>query len=227
MRLSEEQIQRYSRHILLPAVGGKGQERWMDAAALVAFSPEAGGIAAAAAVYLAAAGMGRIGWLAGEAAAAPAGSLAPLADLYAPGGPSASAAALNADAALEELSEAEALSMEWDVVLLSDAGGGPSAIARHFAERGVPLFRAHREGWRGAIVRGADEIENDTQDFSPAGGEDLLPPAAPEGALGCLLAAAALRFLLEDENTESPKTVGSTAQARFDFAHGRFAGAVR
>ena len=198
----------------------------MDASVLVACAPGDEGIAAAAAVYLAAAGVGRIGWLAGRNARA--GSLAPLADLYVRGSVSASAAALNPDAALEVLEEAEALAQEWDVVLVS----GPAEIVRRLAERGVPVFRADRKGWRGTIVAGADAIEDEAWNVSPAGGEDELPPAAPEGALGCLLAAAALRFLLEDGHTESRnkenrKTVGSTTLARFDFAHGRFSGALR
>ena len=62
MPLTEAQVQRYSRHILLPEVGGGGQERLLGASAAVAFSPEGGGAAAVAAVYLASAGVGRIGW---------------------------------------------------------------------------------------------------------------------------------------------------------------------
>lgn len=54
---TEEQIRRYSRHILLAEVGGKGQRRLRAARVLVL---GAGGAAAVAAGYLAAAGVGRL-----------------------------------------------------------------------------------------------------------------------------------------------------------------------
>ena len=59
MALSEAQIRRYSRHILLPDVGGTGQARLL--AATVSIDLSAGTPAAiAAATYLAAAGIGTL-----------------------------------------------------------------------------------------------------------------------------------------------------------------------
>lgn len=55
---TEEQIQRYSRHILLQDVGVEGQEKLMNAKVLVV---GAGGLGAPVSLYLAAAGIGRIG----------------------------------------------------------------------------------------------------------------------------------------------------------------------
>jgi molybdopterin-synthase adenylyltransferase len=55
---SEEEIHRYSRHIVLPEVGGIGQKRINRAAALVI---GAGGLGSPVALYLAAAGVGKIG----------------------------------------------------------------------------------------------------------------------------------------------------------------------
>ena len=55
---TEEQIKRYSRHILLQDVGVEGQEKILNAKVLVV---GAGGLGAPVSLYLAAAGIGRIG----------------------------------------------------------------------------------------------------------------------------------------------------------------------
>lgn len=55
---TEQQIERYSRHILLKDVGVEGQEKIMNARVLVV---GAGGLGAPVSLYLAAAGIGRIG----------------------------------------------------------------------------------------------------------------------------------------------------------------------
>jgi len=58
MPFSEEQIHRYSRQIILPGIGGKGQKKL---AAAKVFIMGAGGLGSPAAIYLAAAGVGEIG----------------------------------------------------------------------------------------------------------------------------------------------------------------------
>ena len=58
MKFSEEQIHRYSRQMILPRFGGKGQSKLMEAKV---FIMGAGGLGSPAALYLAAAGVGTIG----------------------------------------------------------------------------------------------------------------------------------------------------------------------
>ncbi|MEW6325220.1 MAG: molybdopterin-synthase adenylyltransferase MoeB [Nitrospirota bacterium] len=63
MKFSDTQEQRYSRHIILPEVGGKGQEKLLGARVLVI---GAGGLGSPVAFYLAAAGVGTIGIIDGD-----------------------------------------------------------------------------------------------------------------------------------------------------------------
>ena len=58
MEYSEEQLQRYARHIVLPEVGGVGQTKLIKSKVLVV---GAGGLGAPILLYLAAAGVGTIG----------------------------------------------------------------------------------------------------------------------------------------------------------------------
>ncbi len=58
MEFTEDQLQRYSRHIILPEVGGKGQKKILRAKVLII---GAGGLGCPVGYYLAAAGVGTIG----------------------------------------------------------------------------------------------------------------------------------------------------------------------
>jgi molybdopterin/thiamine biosynthesis adenylyltransferase len=63
MGLTDKQIERYSRHIILEQVGGVGQEKLLSSKVLII---GAGGLGAPAALYLAAAGVGTIGIIDGD-----------------------------------------------------------------------------------------------------------------------------------------------------------------
>ncbi len=63
VKLTDTQLERYSRHILLPEVGEKGQKRLLESKVLLL---GAGGLGSPAALYLAAAGVGTIGVIDGD-----------------------------------------------------------------------------------------------------------------------------------------------------------------
>lgn len=60
MEFTETQLQRYSRHIILPEVGGKGQKKILNAKVFIV---GAGGLGCPVGYYLAAAGVGTIGMI--------------------------------------------------------------------------------------------------------------------------------------------------------------------
>jgi len=63
MEFTEQQIERYSRHIILQDVGVEGQQKIMEGKVLIV---GAGGLGSPVTLYLAAAGVGTIGIIDGD-----------------------------------------------------------------------------------------------------------------------------------------------------------------
>jgi adenylyltransferase/sulfurtransferase len=59
-KFTEEQVERYARHIILPGIGGDGQAKLVQSKVLIV---GAGGLGSPVALYLAAAGVGKLGIL--------------------------------------------------------------------------------------------------------------------------------------------------------------------
>lgn len=219
MSLTEAQVERYSRHILLPQVGGKGQGCLLASSVAVAFGAESEGVASVAAVYLAAAGVGRVGWCllpAGDKEVSATGSLAGLIGIYDGAGVSASIGALNPDVLLERVEAPLDLARDYDLLILPGGSSGADEAATRFESAAKPVIRGARRDWAGGVAGHEDGFVFDSS--SPEAADGLLPAAPSEGVLGSILAFEALRALLEGAHS-----VGSTTLARFDLSHGHFA----
>ena len=207
MGLSEEQIQRYSRHILLPEVGGVGQERLLASSVLIAYSEDEESAALTALVYLAAAGVGRIGWCPLDES----DGLKPKSPFSAffGGNLGGGLKRLNPDSRLVPVRPGEASGEVFDVLIRLGDEGAP--VDERFEASAKIALRGVSRGESGEIHEGTGAFGK--PDVTPSGGG--ASTVATQGALGAWLAARALRHLVDEMDT-----VGSTAQARFDFSHG-------
>jgi molybdopterin/thiamine biosynthesis adenylyltransferase len=160
MRFSDEEVERYARHLVLREVGGPGQQRLKAARVLIV---GAGGIGAPAALYLAAAGVGRIGLIDDDRVALSNLQRQVLFTTAEVGEAKVEAAAarlraLNPHVAVEPLpvrltaANAPGLVEGWDVVL-----DGTDDFATRFAVNaacvaaGVPLVSAALGRWTGQV----------------------------------------------------------------------------
>lgn len=218
MPLTDVQVHRYSRHIVLPQVGGKGQERLLSSSAVIAFDREGEGAASVVATYLAAAGVGGIGWMpfdSGKCRTSSSGSLCTLANIYASAGLEESISELNPDTTLKVLESVPEYADGFDLLVLSGDAPALCDFAAQFKATGGAVIRGRRRGWAGVVINTENDLgfEESLQD----GADSRLPAAPSEGVLGTLLASQAICALIKEENT-----VGSTVQALFDLSSGLF-----
>lgn len=197
---SEREVERYARHLVLKEVGGPGQQRLKAASVLIV---GAGGVGAPAALYLAAAGVGRIALVDGDAVAL---SNLQRQILYAEadiGRAKTEAArerlaALNADVVVEAFSarltpdNAVDLVRGRDLVMDgTDSFAARAAVNRACVAAGVPLIAGALGRWDGqvALFRGRPCWAC----FAPDRGEegDLCAVYGVVGALAGVVGSAA------------------------------------
>ena len=207
MGLSEEQIQRYSRHILLPEVGGVGQERLLASSVLIAYAEDEESAALTALIYLAAAGVGRIGWCPLDESGG-SSRKSPLSAFFG-GSPGSGLKRLNPDSRLVPVRPGEGAGEVFDALIRLGDEGAP--VDERFEASAKVTLRGVSRGEAGEILEGPGAFRKPDVTSSPGGASTV----ATQGALGAWLAARALRHLVDEMDT-----VGSTAQARFDFSHG-------
>ncbi len=223
MAFSEDEIERYARHIVLHEIGGAGQQRLAAARALVI---GAGGLGSASILYLAAAGVGTIGVVDDDAV-----SLSNLQRqvIHATEeiGEAKTASAARAVARLNpnvtvrrhrtRLTEANApvIFEDYDIVLDgSDNFATRRLVNRMAVDCGAPLVSAALGRWEGQLSV-----------FDPAGGgpcyacvfpespaEGLVPPCSEAGVLGAL--AGVLGAMQAAEAVKAITGAGETLRGR-------------
>ena len=174
MALSDVQIERYSRQIILPEIGGRGQERLLAAVVVIEGTGE---LATTAASYLAGAGIGalRLDAAAVDALGGALRRLNPDVTVRAGSADAATTVVIAADLALEALDR----------------------CARRARGLGVPLVAAARladGGWLHAPATAADCAGCAARAAAAVHGHDSAPSldVVAAGVLGSLLALAAL-----------------------------------
>ncbi len=236
---SAEETERYSRNILLAAVGWEGQARWHAGKVLVV---GAGGLGSAALLYLAAAGVGHLGVADGDAV-----ELSNLqrqilhrtSDLERRKVASAAAslAALNPHCQVEtfdlRLIKANVRDLIRNFAVVLDASDNfPTRflLAECCWQERIPLVSAAATGWQGQLlVQVRDEDNPCYRCLIPEMPPPAAVPAATEvgilgavaGALGCLQAVEALKLLLGRESDLRRRLLA------YDGLQGRFQSLAR
>ena len=174
---------------------------------LIAYSEDEESAALMALAYLAAAGVGRIGWCP-LAESDGLKQKSPLSAFYG-GSLGNGLKRLNPDTRLVSTHPGEAAEDEFDVLVW--LGGESAGSFEVLKSRGKFCIRGVSRGEAGEILEGPGISV--MPDVEPSG--EVASTVAAQGALGAWLAARVLRHVLDEMDT-----VGSTVQARFDFSHG-------
>ncbi|CAM5515125.1 molybdopterin/thiamine biosynthesis adenylyltransferase [Aquamicrobium terrae] len=202
--LTDEELERYARHIVLPEIGGAGQQRLKRARVLVI---GAGGLGAPVLAYLAAAGVGTLGIVDDDAV-----SLSNLqrqvihgtADIGAPKGESAAAAIarLNPHVKVElhalrlTAENAPALVSSYDLVVDgSDNFATRYAVADACAQEKRPLVHAAVGRFDGSVTV-LKPWESDSQGRRNPSYRDLFPQEPPAGLVPSCAAAGIVGALV-------------------------------
>ncbi|MGP2491572.1 molybdopterin-synthase adenylyltransferase MoeB [Mesorhizobium sp. PUT5] len=202
--LTDEELERYARHIVLPEIGGAGQQRLKRARVLVI---GAGGLGAPVLAYLAAAGVGTLGIVDDDAV-----SLSNLqrqvihgtADIGAPKGESAAAAIarLNPHVKVElhalrlTAENAPALVCGYDLVVDgSDNFATRYAVADACAQEKRPLVHAAVGRFDGSVTV-LKPWESDSQGRRNPSYRDLFPKEPPAGLVPSCAAAGIVGALV-------------------------------
>ncbi len=236
---SDEETERYSRNALLDGVGWEGQARWRAGKVLVV---GAGGLGSAALLYLAAAGVGRLGVADGDAL-----ELSNLqrqilhrsADL----GRRKVASAAESLTALNPHCRVETFDLRLDAANVRDVVPGFEVVldaSDNFPTRflvaeccwqdKIPLVSAAATGWHGQLLVAVPGAANPCYRclVPEAPSAAAVPPAtqagilgAVAGVLGCLQAVEALKLLLGRESDLSRRLLA------YDGLQGRFQSVAR
>ena len=161
MALTDEQVERYARHLILKGVGVKGQKRLLASSVLII---GAGGLGSPAALYLAAAGVGHIGLVDGDVvdmSNLQRQIIHTTARVGAPKVESAATAirALNPDVTVDtyyelvDASNIAGLIEPYDLVIdATDNMTTRHSINRHCFTSRIPLLSAAATGWHGQLM---------------------------------------------------------------------------
>ncbi len=231
---SAEESQRYSRNALLDQVGWEGQARWRAGKVLVV---GAGGLGSAALPYLAAAGVGRLGIVDGDAV-----DLSNLqrqilhcsADL----GRRKVASAAESLTALNPHCRVETFDLRLDPANVREVVPGFEVVldasdnfitrfllAEYCWRQGIPLVSAAATGWHGQLLVQLPGAENPCyRCLMPEAPPPEAVPASSQagilgavaGVMGCLQAVEALKLLLGRESELSRRLLA------YDGLQGRF-----